>query len=141
MGKLIELSIKRTKMEKLPIEPIWSLRWRIIAENGIQVTSSWLPETRYPSIRETLQEFGGNIRGLFIDGKHGASGEITNFLRCPGAEVASLTFKAMGISGSRGPSPVIGIEVEDVDGVKYLVLRDGTVFVEERTPADVANNN
>lgn len=138
MGKLIELHVKQSEMLRLPAH-LWALRWRIITETGLVITSSWTPETRYPSIRETVREFGGRIEKVIIEGKNLATREVTPFLSCPGDEFGLLSFKAMGITGQPGVA-VIGIEVEDVDGIKYLVLRDGTVFVEERA-VDVANNN
>ena len=39
-----------------------------------------------------------------------------------------------------GRDETIGIEVEDIEGMRYLVLRDGTVYVEEGA-ADVANDH
>lgn len=139
MGSVIELKAKPSRLDKVPVA-LWSLRWRIVTDSGLQITSAFLPETKYPSIESTLREFAGRIESVFIDGRHMYEKQASTFLRCPGDVFASLSYKALhnAISGRQA---TIGIEVEDVEGTRYLVLRDGTVYVEERKAEYVANDH
>ncbi len=134
MGQLIKLNADRSKLHALPA-PIWALRWRIQTCSGLVINSSWLPETRYPSIQKTMFEFAGQIDMLYIDGKHLHEKNVTQtFVECPGWALASLTYKAM-VSAVSGRNSVVGIEVQDIDGQIYLVGRDGTIHTEERKAA------
>lgn len=137
---LIELNARRNDRLSKPPTNLWKLRWRIITTGGLTINSAWTPETAYPSIKETLREFGGRIATLAIDGVHLYDGTSLTFLRCPGDALASLSFKGMA-SVASGRSLTAGIEVEDLEGTRYLVLRDGTVYVEEKELSRVANDN
>lgn len=139
MGTLVDLNARICSLQKLPVN-LWSLRWRIITRTGMHITSAWLPETEYPSIKKTLHEFAGHVEALFIDGRHNFEKQSATFLRCPGDALASLSYKMLH-SALSGRQAIIGIEVEDVEGTRYLVLRDGNVHIEERKGEHVANDN
>lgn len=109
---------------------LWALRWRLKTTGNLVVVSSWLPETRYPCLAETLAEFAGRIEAVAIDGKSLYEDTKTTFLTCPGDSFQALSYKAFG-SFAAGRDVVGGIELAAVSGDRYLVLRDGTVHVEE----------
>lgn len=127
-SNVIQLNAPSTSLAAPPAN-VFALRWRISTKSGVSVHSNWTPEVRYPSISETLQEFDGQIQSIFIDGTRLDREEKVTFLRCPGSAFQAISYKMMH-SAAAGRTIVAGIEVEDVNGQKYLVLRDGTVFVE-----------
>lgn len=137
MGRVIELRAKQSNLRSVPVD-LFALRWRIRLMNGVEITSSFLPEFRYPSIRETMRDYADQVDRLFIDGKHRFTGVLQTFLECPGDSLLDWTFK--GISGGgRNINAVIGIEVRDREGNSYLMLRDGNAHIEEKN--HVANDN
>jgi hypothetical protein len=139
MGAVIELNAAKARLASMPAN-IWALRWRIKTITGVEIVSAWTPETRYPSIQGTFLEFGGQIESLYIDGLNYFGQQVTTFARFPGYSLASISYKAMGFV-RRGRTNIVGIEVEDIEGLRYLILRDGTIYSEERAGGNVANNN
>lgn len=138
-AKVIQLNAPTKELRAVPLD-LWKLRWRIQSVDGVTLASSWLPETRYPSLSETLKEFADRIGKVYIDGIHRHTGEKQTLLTCSGWGFVGLSYKAFMLATS-GRTVVGGLEVETVEGTRYLVLRDGTVHVEERKTKHVANDN
>ena len=113
-----------------PPRALFRLRWRIKTAGVLDVVSAWTPQTRYPLIGETFAEHEGRITSVAIDAERVGTRDRKQLLSCPGARFKKLSYKGM-LSLSVGRTMTIGIEVEDVDGNRFLVLRDGTVHVEE----------
>lgn len=140
MGDLINIFAEKRTLKAIP-ENVWRLRWKMQTVNGVIITSSWTPEVRYPSIRKVMHEFAGQIDLVSIEGRlNNGVGKSRTFLEVPGYMVANLSYKAM-LSTNDGVTTVVGIEVLDIDSQAYLVLRDGTLFTEERKVNGVSNDN
>lgn len=118
---------------KMPLglpKRVFQLRWRLTATDGTVIRSDWTPEVRFPSIRLVMQEFGDRIAEVAIEGKgFKANGGV--FLRADGPLVKGISYKFMG-SLNGGKPEVIGIQLDDVTGRTYLVMRDGNVILEEK---------
>ena len=129
MTNLILLDAPRDTVRGLPPD-LWKLRWRLLTTTGLTITSSWTPETRYPSMSETFGEFKDHVAEVFVDAVHRYEGTRATLLRCPGHVFKGITYKGMGSASGRAAT--IGIEIEDHEGNRYLVLRNGKIHVEER---------
>lgn len=139
MGKVIALNAPRMVDFDRPPDLVWKLRWRIITGSGLVIAAAWTPETRYPSLSLTLEEFAHTIGSVHVDGINLTTGDKMTFLSCPGDHFAALSYKGHHKFGS-SHTIVSGIELRDRDNTTYLVLRDGTVYTEE-AQAHVANND
>lgn len=126
----IELAAPQREPKGPPAE-LWRLRWRLVTPSGLEIVSAWTPETRYPSITETMAEFRGRIVRLDIEGEAIADRKQARFFSSAGDLVASLSYKAWG-SLAGGRQVLGGIEVEDITGRAVLILRDGTSYVEDK---------
>ena len=125
-AELVRINAAQRPIKSAPVH-IFKLRWRITTKNGLTISSSWTPETRYPSFTETMKELEGKIDRVHIDGINIYDKSSITFISCNGSGFKTLSYKSGFI---RGQLPeVIGIEVEDVEGGHYLVLRDGNVNV------------
>lgn len=129
--KVIEFGAPRRQLTEPQPENVWQLRWRVMCKDGVSAQSAWTPEMRYPSITAVLEEFEGRVAWLAIDGRSVKTGEPATFLRVPGHLLDTLSYKMFGAFNAGERDVVGGIEVESVTGERYLVLRNGTIHVEE----------
>lgn len=108
----------------------YRLRWRIMSRGGFTLAlSSWTPETRYPSVDRTFAELADRIGSVCIEATPFDGGDTLLAFRIDGKLFRKLTYKG-GMLASIGRTFVVGIEVEDTDGSRYLVQRDGTIHIE-----------
>lgn len=130
MGNLLELNAPLRQLTKTPVH-ILDLRWRLRAVSGIELKSSYTPEFRYPSLRSIMREFADQIESFFIEGKNVYNGEKTILFSIAGIDLLNVSYKQFLSAGS-GRVITGGIEVESRDGIKYLVLQDGTIHQENK---------
>ena len=107
----------------------FQLRWRIVAENNFQAKSEWTPETRFPSMRQVIDDLGNRIRFVCIDGHDVFTGKVSELLCCPAGLFVNISYKAVH-SQSEGKTSVVGIQIDASDGKSYIGLVDGTVYIE-----------
>lgn len=135
MLKPFSINVPEARLSQLPAN-LWRLRWAIETKDGDLVRSSWTPETRYPSMRKILAEFHGRVLQISIEAQHlfepKRGREV--FARFSGDYVAGLSYKVM-VSATTGRQCVVGIEVEDLEGTRHLILRDGTCYSENASRA------
>ena len=108
---------------------LYKLRWIMELTDGKKFVSSWLPETRFPSIEMTTAYARDKLKRVIIEGQHLYTNELKSFLVCGENLFHRLSYKGF-MSVSSGRSFTGGIEVECIDGSISLVLQDGTIYQE-----------
>ncbi len=124
-AKVVQFNAPSSEIVGLP-KNLMRLRWRITSTSGVSVSSAWIPETRFPSLSKTIEEFKGKIGSFYVDAEEVNTARKYTLFRIEGAAFKKAEYKGMG-SLNLGYSIVAGFEIVDNDGTTYLILRDGTV--------------